>query len=107
MNPLNNLEQELIQASVQFFKSWFSEFISQNYLYLIILFFIFVFIWSIGLIIKNWLWKINKISDSLEKISLSLDYLATRVSEQESDISDDSVKSEKNVYKRNDSNLNI
>lgn len=82
----SNLEQMFLTSSVKLSNAWLVEFVRQNYLYIIIFLVFLFFVWFIGLIIKNWLWKIDKISDSLEKIAVSLDYLAMKTDEQKEEI---------------------
>jgi hypothetical protein len=82
----SNLEQMFLTSSVKLSNAWLVEFVRQNYLYIIIFLVFLFFVWLIGLMIKNWIWKIDRISNSLEKIAMSLDSLTKKEEEQKEEI---------------------
>ncbi|MBN2854020.1 hypothetical protein JXK06_00585 [Patescibacteria group bacterium] len=86
LSSLNNLENLMAESSVKLFNSWIIEFVRQNYIYIIALLAFLFLVWFIGLMIKNWLWKIDRISGSLEKIAISLDSLVQKSDKKSGDM---------------------
>lgn len=79
------------------------EFLKQNYIYIILGLIVLFLLWFIGLLIKNWVWKIDKISNSLESIANNIDFLTNKFDknfEQEGYIKKDKNSIYKNKSKR-------
>ncbi len=62
-------------------------------------------IWLMGVLIKGWMWKFDKISESLDKIAVSLDYLVMRTdSEKKQKLSDNMTFKESTVTNQEQNN---
>ena len=68
-------EQSILNSMANFANSWILKYVEQNYISIIIFLILLFLIWYIGVLIKNWVWKMDKIADSLERIADGIDFL--------------------------------
>jgi len=97
---------DLLISSVQLSSAWLAEFFRQNYIYIIMLMAALAIIWLMGVLIKGWMWKVDKISESLDKIAVSLDYLVRKTDSEKKQTLSDNINFKESVVANQEQNHN-
>ena len=98
-STFSSLEEALTSVSVQLTNNWIMEFIRLNYLTIIYFLAFFVILWFFGVLIKNSIWKIDRISESLDRIANGIEFFISE-SEEKIENTKNPIVANKEVKKR-------